>query len=166
MSPLIGILSDTHDNQANLQTALGVLREKGVEKLVHCGDLTSPETTLHLYGFHVIHVTGNGDLFTAEIRRRLLEMRPDNFSGVVYEGEIEGIWVAATHGHIPGKIEQLTRSGRYQFVFRGHSHHRKVESIGNCTVINPGALGGVKRESRSFGVFDLAHRKFQLIELP
>jgi predicted phosphodiesterase len=39
---IIGILSDTHNHQKNTQTALAVLREREVQTVIHCGDITTP----------------------------------------------------------------------------------------------------------------------------
>jgi predicted phosphodiesterase len=39
---LIGILSDTHNNTDNLNKALNVFRDRGVETLFQLGDMTMP----------------------------------------------------------------------------------------------------------------------------
>lgn len=155
MSSLIAILSDTHNNLDNLNAALETLRNEGIQTIIHCGDLTSPETAYHFHGFRVIHVIGNGDELSGEIRRILLELNPENFSGSVFEGTIEGVRLAALHGHVPGSINELVAAKDFQYVFHGHTHKRRHEKVGDCTVINPGALGGLKRQSRSFAILDL-----------
>ena len=38
----IAILSDTHDNIANLEKAMAQIRTSGAEVLLHCGDLCAP----------------------------------------------------------------------------------------------------------------------------
>jgi hypothetical protein len=43
-----------------------------------------------LEGFRVIHTVGNGDYLSGEIRNRLLELNPENYSGMVFTGEIDG----------------------------------------------------------------------------
>lgn len=165
MSSTIAILSDTHDNLANLNLALDILRQEDIQTIIHCGDLTNPDTAWHFYDFRVIHTTGNGDQFSGEIRNILQEMNPGNFSGPVHEGEIDGIRFAATHGHILGKAESLARSGQFKYVFHGHTHRRRQEMIGDCMVINPGALGGLKPESRSFALLDLSTNRLTIREL-
>lgn len=44
----IGLLSDTHNSHDNTRAALDVFRARGVTRLIHCGDVTSPETLLLL----------------------------------------------------------------------------------------------------------------------
>lgn len=165
MSSTIAILSDTHDNLANLNQTLDILHQKEILTVIHCGDLTNPDTAWHFYGFRVIHATGNGDRLSREIQAILQEMNPGSFSGPVYEGEIDRIKFAVTHGHILGKVESLAQSGQFKYVFHGHTHRRRQETIGNCMVINPGALGGLKRESHSFALLDLATSQLTIEEL-
>ncbi len=39
---LIAVMSDSHDNIWNLQKALGIVKEKGAEMIIHCGDFVAP----------------------------------------------------------------------------------------------------------------------------
>lgn len=165
MPPTIAILSDTHDNLVNVNRALGIIRAENIHTIIHCGDLTSPETAYQFHGFRVIHVIGNGDQLSGEIRHILTELDPENFSGELFEGEIQGVRIAAIHGHIPGSVTSLVSKGTYHFVFHGHSHKRRHEIIQDCRLINPGALGGLKRESRTFAILDLETAGLTIKEL-
>lgn len=155
----IGILSDTHNNQPNVRSALEILRHEQVDTLFHCGDITEPETALLLVEFRVICTFGNGDWNAPEIRKNLLYFRPDNFAAVSYEGVLDGVKIAATHGHLPGILENQIQSGEFDYVFHGHSHLSEDRTAGRTRVINPGALGGLKREPRSFAILDLVSGK-------
>lgn len=163
---LLGILSDTHNNLANLRTALAILRDEQVDTLIHCGDITDVETAQQLAEFRVICTLGNGDWNASEIQRNLRYFRPDNVLGLSFQGELGGVQVAATHGHLQGILDNLVQSGQYAYVFHGHSHRHKDEQIGATRVINPGALGGLKPETRRFAILDLdsGKLKFKLIE--
>jgi len=151
----IGLVSDTHNNLTNLQAALAAFQAEQIGTLVHCGDLTSPETAAALGGYRVIHVTGNGDYASGEIRRVLLELNPLSWSGPLFSGEVGGVAIAAAHGHQPRQVEQLAGSGKFAYVFCGHSHRRRDERVGAARIINPGGLGGLKSEERSFCILDL-----------
>lgn len=151
----IGILSDTHNNLKNLQAALAVFQNEGIETLVHCGDLIDVSLASALRGFRVIYVLGNGDVASGELRAALLEQDPENYVGLVYSGRIGGVRVAATHGHLPGRVEELVHSGEYDYVFKGHSHRHQDEKFGFTRLINPGALGGLHVEDRQVCVLDL-----------
>jgi uncharacterized protein len=153
---LIGVMSDTHNNTGNLLKALEIFQRMGVKTLFHLGDVTSPDMAALLEGFRVIHTIGNGDVLSGEIRDTLLRMNPESYSGMVFTGEIDGERFAATHGHLPGKVEELVRSAQYRFILHGHSHRRKDDKQPNSRIINPGALGGMHPQERSIALIDLA----------
>ena len=151
----IGILSDTHNNIKNLRAALKIFQEKDIDTIIHCGDLTGVEIARAMEDFRVICVLGNGDIASGEIRAAILSQHPENHVGMNYTGRIGGVRIAATHGHLPGQVEELVRSGEYDYVFKGHSHHCADERFGFTRLINPGALGGLHREDRQVCIVDL-----------
>jgi uncharacterized protein len=151
----IGLLSDTHNNLTNLQKALAAFQNENITHLVHCGDMTTPETAAALGGFQVIHVVGNGDFASGEIRRVLLDLNSLNSSGIQFTGELAGVPIAAIHGHQLGQINSLVASGKYRFILTGHSHRRRDEIAGSSRILNPGSLGGLKSEDRSACILDL-----------
>jgi len=161
----IGILSDTHNNHNNLRRALDVFRREEATTLIHCGDMTSPETAALLSGFTVKHVTGNMASAPGALRRALLTLNPDNQSGISYSGQINGVWVAATHGHLSDKIDQFIQDGRYAYVFHGHTHRRRDELVGGIRFVNPGALGGVWHEERSICLVDLEKGEVRFVQI-
>lgn len=163
---LLGVLSDTHNNTANLKKALEILQARGVRTLIHCGDVTTLETLEWLAEFRVIYVYGNGDHSSGELRDMLLRYDPANYGGLTFGGEIGGASIAAAHGHLPGAVDSLAHSGQYDYVFHGHSHCRRDERIGRTRVINPGALGGLHREQRSFCLVDLNAGNVEFFLLP
>jgi uncharacterized protein len=161
----IAVLSDTHNNVRNLQAALEMLQQQGIDTILHCGDMTSVETAQKLVGFRVIFVYGNGDIASGAIRETLLRMNPASYAGMVYKGKIGDARIAATHGHLPGVAEELIRSGEFDYVFTGHSHKHIDERHGRTRLINPGALGGMRREERQCCLLDLDAGKASFIEI-
>ncbi|MBI4929083.1 MAG: YfcE family phosphodiesterase [Anaerolineae bacterium] len=151
----IGILSDTHNNLVNLRAALAIFQQEGIQLLLHCGDLTSPETAAMLQGFQVIHVFGNNDYASGAIRQTLLDLNPLNYSGMTYTGSVDGVTIGAAHGHLTPRMDELTARGDLAYLFTGHSHRRRDEQHGATRIINPGALGGLKVEERSIFILDL-----------
>jgi uncharacterized protein len=152
---ILGILSDTHNNLPNLQAALKIFQQEGVTHLIHCGDLTAPDTASLLEGFRVILTFGNGDFASGEILAALKSLDPENYAGMVYTGEIDGVMLAVVHGHERERLDALIDSGRYAYVFRGHSHLHQDTMRGSTRVINPGSLGGLHREPRQVCLLDL-----------
>jgi len=161
----VGVLSDTHDDAANLKLALDAYRQLRIDQLIHCGDMIGPEIVGQLKGFRIIYVEGNMDHESGEIYRRLREIDPHSVVMPTFEGEIAGVSIAVTHGDDPAELKRVIRSGIHQFVFTGHTHRRRDETIGPTRIFNPGALGGLQFESRSYSVVDLASGKVQVFEL-
>jgi putative phosphoesterase len=163
---IIGVLSDTHDNLNNLIYVLNTYREREIETLIHCGDLISLEMVSYFEGFRVIYTTGNMDITTGAIKKRFTRMREDNFVGTVYRGEIDGVPMAATHSHIDGKVMDLVQQKRYKWIFHGHTHKKRDETLQGARIVNPGALGGLGREPRSFCVVDLRAGEVEFLSVP
>ena len=151
----IGVMSDTHDQLSNLIYVLNTFRENNIKTVIHCGDLTNPVMVSHFDGFHVIYTFGNMDITTGTIRKKFRKMREDNFAGMVFNGLLDGIPVAVTHSHLDGKVVELVRERRFKWIFHGHTHQKRDEVMQGVRIINPGALGGLGRERRTFCIVDL-----------
>lgn len=161
----LGILSDTHNNIANTKLALELFRARGVERLVHCGDLTRTGMLHYFAGWRTAFVYGNGDFDRDELRRTVAAIIDDGSIGLQWTAEIDGARLAAMHGDDERALRELIRSGLYDYVFRGHSHVRKDEQVGKTRVINPGALGGKRSQTRSVCILDLVTGEAEFIEL-
>jgi uncharacterized protein len=159
----IGVLSDTHDHLSNILLVLAVCREREIKTLIHCGDLTGLEMVPFFEGFRVIYTPGNMDFATGTIKKWFTKQGEENFVGPVFKGQLNGVLVAATHSHIEGKVMELVRHQRYRWIFHGHTHQRRDEVIRGARIINPGALGGLGKESRSFCIVDLAANDVEFI---
>ena len=158
----IGILSDTHNLVANTLAALEIFRREGVTRLFHCGDITSEATLALFKGWDVTFVWGNGDLEKAALTAaaRALGLTPPTARVNVV---IDGYAIAVLHGH--DGLLNVINSGKQRYVLHGHTHARRDQRIGPTRVINPGALGGTHRESRSVAILDVAADALRFIEL-
>lgn len=159
----IGVLSDTHNNIGNCRKALQIFREKGITTLIHCGDMANITTAQQMRGFNVIYVSGNTDSPAEAVKDAVWLLNPaHNEIGTVYTGELAGVKIGATHGHLTHELDKLIKSGNYAFVFHGHTHRKRDETIKKTRVVNPGALGGARYEPRTVALVDLVagHVKF------
>lgn len=148
----LGLISDTHDQTANVRKALALFREKGVELLVHCGDMES-ESTAALFDAIPTHVvTGNCDYDEASVRDAITRAG-GTYHGMSGQLEIEGVRIAWTHGHDKRLLNHLIECGKWDYVFHGHTHIRRHERIGETVVINPGALH--RAAVKTVGILDL-----------
>jgi hypothetical protein len=142
----IAVISDTHDNLKNLTAALAGIAAEGCGMLIHCGDLASPFMihTLAEFSGEVHTVFGNveGDQFT-------IKKMADGYRNITLHGEagfleIEGDEVAFTHR--PVFARGFASTGRYKFVFYGHTHRNDREKVNGTWMVNPGDLIGLHEE--------------------
>jgi putative phosphoesterase len=160
----IGIISDTHDDVHNLQVALDRLRTQNVVTLFHCGDVCGPEVIQALEGFNVWIAQGNMDR-----HRRLAQAIEETLGRTrfawLHKPTMNGYPLALIHGDNEEVLGNLITSGNHAYVFHGHTHHRRDQTIGRTRIINPGALGGMRKQSYSFCILDLATGKVRFVEL-
>lgn len=163
----IGILSDTHNHRRNTEHALAVLRERGAGRLIHCGDLTTPEIVYLFAGWTVTFALGNMDAARADLAlaARQIGALPPALSREV---EVAGRLIGVTHGHAHALLTRMMMSGKYAYLCCGHTHHRLDEFRRPYSVrlINPGALGGSQPQTRSVAVLDVATGALEFIEFP
>ena len=97
----IGILSDTHNNVNNLQRALAFFHREGIQTLIHCGDITSPATAVHLKGFTLIYVHGNVTTLPPKSGELLATPRPT--LGLGRKRSVRARECSGLHSH-PGQV--------------------------------------------------------------
>lgn len=133
----IGIVSDTHDNLELVGKAVEFFENEEVGAVIHCGDMVSPFTAeLFDAGFEFHAVRGNND------GEWNLKQTVEEF-GVFYnntaELEFDGKKIAVYHGTEEEIVEGLV-SKEYDYVFRGHTHTRKMSQHHGTVEINPGGI--------------------------
>lgn len=159
---ILAIISDTHDNIPNIEKFLLWVKNNKPKAIIHCGDIATPETLEKIAnGFdgQIYIVLGNMDKGRDETIAKFRELKNIDLQGEVSEMEIEGIKIAASHQ--PSVAEQLASSGKYSYVFYGHTHKPWENIIGNCRLINPGNLSGIRNKA-TFAVLDLVTGNLQL----
>ena len=159
----IGVPSDSHEDVGNLELALASYRAEGITQVIHCGDMTTASTVRSLDGFEVVYVDGNMDQGLPEIYRTLRDLNSHSVVLPTFEGEFEGVSIGVTHRDNENELRRLIDSGKYQYVFHGHTHRRRDVTQGIKRIYNPGAL---QFEFRSYSTLDLKTGEITLIELP
>jgi predicted phosphodiesterase len=61
-----------------------------------------------------------------------------------------------THSHLPDVLDKMIESQAYDYLFFGHTHVRSSRLVGKTRIINPGAAGGLMKQSPSVCILDLA----------
>lgn len=152
---LIGILSDTHNDSIHIQKAFQVFSKHKPDLLIFCGDATTIESIEWFCEYQIIYTYGNGDFATGEIGSFLKAYNPLNYAGFSFEGFLENKYIGVTHGHLEEHLNNMQQSGKFDYIFTGHTHTRMDKYYGKTKVINPGSLGGLKKQSRSVALLDL-----------
>jgi hypothetical protein len=174
----IAVMSDIHDNLANLEKCLAWCRRREVGKIICCGDITTIETIHYLAGNFA------GEILVARGNLEIYE--PDEMAGyknIIYYGEIGLVKIAGLKigfCHEPRKISPVmtTAAGgkaaanedttlkketaeNPDFIFYGHTHKPWVEKRGKIIVANPGNLANTFY-APTFAVLDTETKKLEL----
>ena len=161
----IGLISDTHDNIQNIQSAISLFSDKHVSFVLHAGDIVSSEAVQAFTGVKLIAVLGNNDL---EIDRltNAFDKIGGQLKGEFYEMEQEDLIFALYHGTDSRRKESLIQSGKYDVVVCGHTHIVQNKKVGKTLVINPGTANGWFFGYRATAVvFDTKSREPEFLNL-
>ena len=136
---MIGIISDTHENESAIKRAVSIFKQKNVEFVVHCGDIISPPMLEHFKGLNMKFVFGNNDGERSGLNGKAKEF---SFEEITDEKEFryKGKKFYVYHGTNKEKLDSAIKRNKYNYVLTGHTHIKRDERIGKTRVINPGAL--------------------------
>jgi len=135
----IGILSDTHSALHRLERLAEIFSSRGTHRLIHCGDITSPEAVIGLKDFDVEWVFGNCDWNRAVLENAMRECG-HSCHGFRGEIEIEGRRILFTHGDRLDLFDELLEDDHADLVIHGHTHEKRDVEIRGRRVLCPGAL--------------------------
>ena len=155
----IGIIADTHDHVRNIREALDRFSARGVEVIVHAGDVVAPFAAKALARFEgPLHaVFGNND-GERDGLTKVLDMAPPP-----RELELGGRRIVVAHE--PGQIpEELARSA--DVIVTAHTHEPEITRPDRGPLrINPGEAGGWLTERASCVVLDSVTLEAEVVEL-
>lgn len=157
---MLAIISDIHDNLANLEKFLKYAKENNISEIFCLGDLTSDTTVKELTdGFDgkIYLVSGNADFFDEDYIKIFSKIE---YYGKVGDVEAYGKKIAFTH--LPYVAKKLSESKKYDYVFYGHTHKPWEEKIGETVLLNPGTIAGTSSKA-TFAVWDEEKDQFYLI---
>ena len=138
---LIGILADSHGRFKATKAAVDLLRSRGSDFLVHCGDVGDEDIFDLLAGGAppAAFVWGNNDFDRERLARYARELGIaclDTFGRL----ELGGKRVAVTHGDHLNLMRQVTDDASADYLLVGHTHVMVDRRVNGVRVINPGAL--------------------------
>lgn len=188
----IAIISDVHNNEVNLKKVLGYCAENEIKKIICCGDLASLETLDFLndnFSGEIFFVFGNMD--EDFLKDEFFKCHPERSEGsrdssampqndIIYKNikifkdfgkaEIDGKMIAFVH--FPEVAKKLCETGKYKFVFYGHTHKPFVSSVETtadqgkkkCEMLNPGNVAG-DIFPPTFAIWNTCNDKFELMRV-
>jgi hypothetical protein len=164
------ILSDSHDNSALMLAAVEEAADRGVEAVLHCGDVVAPNTLGKLgrvgLPVHVIHGNNAGDLYA------MARLVHESGGWLHYYGQDADFTLAGRRiflVHYPHYAKAMACTGEYDLVCCGHDHRPKIMQVpnikgGSTPLVDPGTVGGIGHKP-TWVLGDLASMTFTLCEL-
>ena len=155
----VAIISDIHDNIANLKKCLAYCAVNSIEKIFCCGDVTNSETLEFLannFQKEIYLVRGNMEIFD--------EDEPKKYKNIIYTGRIVRFELAGKKiglCHEPFLLDYVLKKGECDIIFYGHTHKPWIEKKNNYLFANPGTLGAVFQKA-TFAVWDLEKQEPEL----
>jgi hypothetical protein len=161
----VGIISDTHDNVPNIQSAVGYFNLAGIQALLHCGDFVAPFALMPLKELEckkLYLVFGNNDGEVKGIEGLAAEHRW-TIARPPMELELYGRKIALLHE--PDPLKNFREKGEHHLIVYGHTHRPLVEKGNGRLVINPGEGGGWTTGTPTFAVADLETMEAEILTI-
>lgn len=169
----VAIISDIHNNEVNLKKVLDYCARENIQTIICCGDLASQETlhfALKNFAGTFYYAFGNMDDDYLREFEHVSEYQNAKLFTKFGETELAGKKIAFVH--YPNVAKELCETGKYDFVFYGHTHKPwssealAKETLGQkkCTMLNPGNVAG-EFYPPTFAVWNTENDKFELIRI-
>lgn len=170
-NPYIAVMSDSHDNLDNVDIAIKLIRERGINRVIHLGDVVSPFTLLRFVsaGLKVILVFGNNDGEKVGLKK-IADRNGSEVQDPPYVLVIEGKKILMIHGKGSPEetreyVEALARSGSYDVILYGHTHVIDNRFLKDTLILNPGELFGKISGKASFAILNIRNLDTEIIIL-
>jgi len=158
----MGLLSDTHDHTAAMFAGLMALQARGVDFILHCGDIGSESCIDLLVGIPSAFVWGNCDWDRANLGRYAQSVGVSchgNFGDLVLADRK----IALIHGDDEALKRRLLDANEHDYLFQGHTHVHADSRAGRTRVVNPGAL--FRASEKTVAVLNLSNDQLQFLHV-
>ena len=150
----IGVVGDTHDRTDNVERIVALFHEAQVERVVHTGDITRPETLERFARLDVplLGVFGNND----QAERIRLEEEAGRF-GMDFAPPPRTFRWAGRRILVVHDPEEAPAAlpTEIDLLLHGHTHRHRHEVSGDTLIFNPGECAGFLTGHNAIGVVDL-----------
>ena len=149
----VGVVSDTHNNLANVREIIRLFNGAGVDRVVHTGDITKPTTLDMMADLNapLFGVYGNNDVERADLDASALT------HGFVFrEPPLELDWAGRriVVVHDPRDLRRSSVVG-HDLALHGHTHMARCERQQGRLIFNPGECAGHMKGYNAVGVVHL-----------
>ena len=159
---MIGIVSDTHENEAAMKQAAEMFKSRKVDFAVHCGDIVSPPVLENFNGLKMKLVFGNNDGEREGLISKCTELGFEEIKDEL-EFEFKGKKFYVYHGTSAKKLDVAIKSNKYDYVLTGHTHLKRDDNFNKTRVINPGAL--FRAYPKTIALLDVANDRLEFLEI-
>ena len=130
----IGIISDTHDDVENVQSAIQLFNTENVELVIHAGDYIFPGIVLEFKKLDakLIGVLGNNDGERVHLLKNFLSIGAE-LKGELGEIEVDGLVFGIYHGTDEQLKMNLVNCGKYDIIVTGHTHRIEMSPVYSAT---------------------------------
>jgi len=129
-----------------------MLSSLGVDVVLHCGDIGSPDIVPLFSAWPTHFVFGNVDYDSRELRAAIAAAG-QTCHGLCGDLTLAGVRVGLLHSHDAQLFQKMIASGDWQLICYGHTHVAEKHQEGPTWVLNPGAL--YRADPHSLAIVDL-----------
>ena len=152
---LIGVVSDTHNNQKNIDQIISLFNDKGIKLVIHTGDIANAKSLdkFSKLNANLIGVYGNNDrnedgLEGVAIKNNFQFQEPPKLLTLFNRN------IAIFHE--PDSIDDfLILNTNVDIVLHGHTHRYRNEIEKDVLFFNPGESAGMQTGMNAIGLVNL-----------
>jgi hypothetical protein len=155
----IGVMSDTHDNIDKINKSINIFNDRGVEFVIHCGDVVSPFAAIPLKNLKCdyVGVFGNNDGDLLMINK----VTSNRFYKMPKKIELNKKSIIIFHE--PFIIDNIDED--VDFLLYGHTHIKDLRKKGEQIIINPGTVSGYLVGEANICIVNLSTKAVEFIGL-
>ena len=151
----IGVVSDTHNNQKNVDIIINIFNEEKVPIVIHTGDISNANTLEKFSKLNskLIGVYGNNDRNESGLKE---VAERNNFQFQEPPRRLSLLDREIVILHEPDNIDKfLLENKRVNVVLYGHTHRYENNIKNGVLCFNPGESAGIQKGSNAIGILDL-----------
>lgn len=160
---LIGLISDTHENILNVQKAVEIFKKRNIDLVIHLGDIISGQTLTYFKGLPLKFIRGNCH---SNVERYKCVAKELNFEflGRSAELNINNKTILVMHQD-PDRYDP-EKIGKYDYLFHGHTHRKRDETIKGTRLINPGAhYFTTEKQNQTIAILNTENNYLEFIQI-